>query len=177
MTDGFDKTRASARVLSFIRYTGRMKRHTVPTLIALGIFIIGFALGGYFFSHIQPRSLIHVANCSMNCLSSSEIKGLLISAGIQWVPGLLPHIIKETDTVLVIESPDPSAKIDYLILPKRDIKDLGQLTVIDRQYIDDTFVVIAELIQEKQFKNYQVVSNGPLRQRLNYLHFHLLVND
>jgi hypothetical protein len=37
--------------------------------------------------------------------------------------------------------------------------------------------VIAELIQENNFQNYQVVTNGPQRQRLNYLHFHLLVND
>ncbi len=141
----------------------------------LGVFAVGVLSGAFLFSSIQPRPIISVANCSTNCLNSSQIKALLLSAGIQYFPQTL-SIVQETDTVLVIKSPEPEAKIDYLVLPKKDIKDLGQLTVDDRKYLDDSFMVIAELIQQNNYTNYQVVINGPDRQRLNYLHVHLLVN-
>ncbi|HEY6018526.1 MAG TPA: HIT domain-containing protein, partial [Candidatus Paceibacterota bacterium] len=103
----------------------------------------------------------------------TELVGLLVSIGIQKIPAIIP-VIKETDKAVAIKSPDPLATIDYLILPKKDIRDLGDLSADDRAYIDDTFLIISELVRDNHLTNYKIISNGPGFQTANYLHFHLL---
>ncbi len=156
-------------------YTTAM-RYIYRVIILTAVLLIGVAMGAWVGWHVQPRPVIALENCSTLCFNDSQLKGLLLSVGVQVVPAVLPQVIKETNTVIVIESPEPQAKLDYLVIPKRDIKDLSQLTAEDRAYVDDTVLVMSELIQEKHLTNYQVVANGPGRQRLNYLHFHLLSN-
>lgn len=144
-------------------------------LISLSVLIIGIVIGGYLFSNTQPRSFLSIQKCN-HCLSSSELLGLVASVGIQKTPGLIPSIIKETDRTVVIESPVPQDKTDYLVLPKKDIKDLGDISPEDTGYVTDMIEVISSLIQEKRLKNYRVVSNGPSTQQINYLHFHILAD-
>lgn len=76
--------------------------------------------------------------------------------------------------MIAIKSPKPLARIDYIIFPKKDIRDLGDLSPADREYVDEIFLVISALIRENNLKNYKVLSNGPYLQITNYLHFHLL---
>jgi len=145
------------------------------TRIVAGILVglvVGVGVGAYLFKDTRSRSFLALPGCT-SCLTTSELMGLLTSVGIQKLPAVLP-ILKETDKVVAIKSPEPLATIDYLILPKKDIKDLGDLSADDRAYIDDTFLVISELVRENNLTNYKIISNGPGFQSAAYLHFHLL---
>lgn len=142
--------------------------------VSIGLaFVVGIGIGGYLFKDTRPRSFLDVPNCHYSCLSASELAGLLTSIGIQRIPAVIP-VVKETDKVIVIDSPVHLARTDFLILPKKDIRDLGDLSAGDETYIVETFQVIGELIRENNLQNYRVLSNGPGYQQVNYLHFHLL---
>lgn len=140
----------------------------------IGTLLGGIVIGGYLFHDTRPRSFLGLPYCTTSCLSTSELKGLLVSVGIQKVSAYLPNVVQETDKVVAIKSPEPLARVDYLILPKKDIRDLGDLSSDDAEYIDDSFQVMASLIRDKNLKDYKVITNGPGFQQINYLHFHLL---
>lgn len=140
----------------------------------IGTLLGGIVIGGYLFHDTRPRSFLGLPHCTTSCLSTSELKGLLVSVGIQKVSAYLPNVVQETDKVVAIKSPEPLARVDYLILPKKDIRDLGDLSSDDAEYIDDSFQVMASLIRDKNLKDYKVITNGPGFQQINYLHFHLL---
>lgn len=140
--------------------------------LAISFLAVGVVVGGYLFKDTRPRSFLSLPNCR-TCLSKSELAGLLTSVGIQKIPAVIP-VVKETDKVIAIKSPAPLARIDYVVLPKKDIVDLGDLSPDDDAYITESFQVIAELIRENNLRDYKVISNGPGFQQINYLHFHLV---
>jgi len=142
-------------------------------LLMLLALSIGIIIGGYLFSRTQPRSILALNNCGGTCYGANELLGLLASVGIQKFPALLPSVIKETDKTIVIEHPAPEARIHYLVIPKKDIKNIGELSDADRESLIDAFRVVAELIKEKDLVNYRVTTNGPGYQTATYLHFHL----
>jgi diadenosine tetraphosphate (Ap4A) HIT family hydrolase len=86
----------------------------------------------------------------------------------------LPSVVEETDKTVALKSPEPLATVDYLILPKKDILDLGDLSVEDSAYVADAFEVMADLVRTQKLTDYKVITNGPGFQQVRYLHFHLL---
>jgi hypothetical protein len=134
--------------------------------------VLGVIIGAYLFKDTRSRSVLSLPSCT-DCMTGPELMGLLASVGIQKLPAVIPAV-KETDKAIAIKSPDPLADIDFVILPKKDIRDLGDLTADDRAYIDDTFLIISALVREYNIHDYKIISNGPGFQSLNYLHFHLL---
>jgi histidine triad (HIT) family protein len=86
----------------------------------------------------------------------------------------LPSVVEETDKTVAMKSPEPLAKIDYLILPKKDILDIGDLSSDDASYVADAFEVMADLVRKEHLADYKVITNGPGFQQVRYLHFHLL---
>jgi histidine triad (HIT) family protein len=149
-----------------------MKNARTVLLMLLAL-TIGITVGGYLFSDTQPRSFLAVNKCAGTCYQPNELLGLLTSVGIQRFPALLPAVVKETDKTIVIEHPAPEARIHYLVIPKKDIKNIGELSDADRESLIDAFRVVAELIREKDLVNYRVTTNGPGYQTATYLHFHL----
>jgi histidine triad (HIT) family protein len=149
-----------------------MKRLGLIVIIVI-VFVLGIAAGAYLFKDTRARSFTALPQCG-SCLTKSEFAGLLASAGIQKASGALPFVLAETDKSIAFESPIPEARIDYVVLPKKDIKDLGDLSADDRAYIADGFEVVASLIRDHHLQNYRVYTNGPGYQKVNYLHFHLL---
>jgi len=147
------------------------KRAGVYVIIAL---ILGVAIGGYVFSETQRRSVLALHDCRSTCLNQNELLGLLGSIGIQKFSGLLPSVIKETDKTIVIKSPDPQADTHLVIIPKKDIKNIGELSDDDKDYIMDAFAVIDALVKERHLSKYKIITNGPGYQQVTYLHFHLL---
>jgi len=139
-------------------------------------FVIGVIVGGYLFANTRPRSVLALNNCAGTCLRSNELLGLLTSVGIQRFPALVPSVIKETDKTIVIEHPSPQARIHYLVIPKRDIKNLGELSDADGEYLIDAFKVSREIIKEKNLTDYRLTTNGPGYQTVTYMHFHLTAN-
>ncbi len=145
--------------------------------IILLIFLIGILVGGYLFSQTQPRSLLSLHTCTTKCFSSRELYGLLASVGIQKFGNKLPLVIKETDKTIVIQHPFPEARIHYVIIPKKDIKNIAELNPEDNEYLIDAFQVARSVIEEQNLQKtrYSIVTNGEGYQQVAYLHFHLLV--
>ena len=138
--------------------------------------IIGVMLGGYLFANTRPRSFLALNKCEGTCLQANELLGLLTSVGIQRFPALMPSVVKETDKTIVIEHPSPQARIHYLVIPKKDIKNIGELSDADNEYLIDAFRVTREIIKEKNLTDYRLTTNGPGFQGVTYLHFHLTAN-
>ncbi|MGH9971539.1 MAG: HIT domain-containing protein [Pyrinomonadaceae bacterium] len=150
-----------------------MKRFRI-ILLMLGALFVGLLIGGYLFSDTQPRSFLAANRCEGTCLDRNELFGLLTSVGVQKFSALIPSVVKETDKTIVIEHPRPEARIHYLVIPKRDIKNAGELTEADREYLVDAFKVIREIVKEQNLVTYRVVTNGPGYQGVTYMHFHLI---
>lgn len=148
-------------------------RIIVLMLVAL---VLGVILGGYLFSDTRPRSFLALNKCEGTCFQASELLGLLTSVGVQKFSALAPSVIKETDKTIVIEHPSPQARIHYLVIPKRDIKNIGELSDADGEYLIDAFKVAREIVKEKNLTDYRLTTNGPGYQGVTYLHFHLTAN-
>jgi histidine triad (HIT) family protein len=152
-----------------------MKRARTVVLL-LAALVLGVLIGGYLFSDTQPRSVLALNKCEGTCLQPNELLGLLTSVGVQKLGVLVPSVIKETDKTVVVEHPSPQARIHYLIIPKRDIKNIGQISDADGPYLLDAFNTASEIIREKNLTNYRLTTNGPGYQGVTYLHFHLTAN-
>lgn len=142
-------------------------------MLSMGIFLAGVIIGGYLFAKTQPRSLLSIQSCD-HCLSPNELTGLAGSALVNQAPLLLkPVVVFETNKTVAIKNPHPEASFDYVIIPKKDIKDIGELSESDKDYLSDAYAVIEQLIQKYHLRAYQVVTYGPGLQNVRYLHFHL----
>lgn len=142
--------------------------------LSFGLIVLGVMLGAYLFSGVQPRSFLSIHKCEEHCLSRKELLGLIGSLVVQKVPGVLPSILMETDKTIAFEHPNPAMPIHYMIVPKRDIKDISDISADDQEYLIDAFAVMRALIEEHHLTNYRIVTNGPGVQQVRYLHFHLL---
>jgi histidine triad (HIT) family protein len=144
--------------------------------LMLAVLVVGVILGGYLFADTRPRSFLALHKCEGTCLRANELLGLLVSVGIHKVPAAIPKVVKETDKTIVIESPNPQARIHYLVLPKRDIKNIGELSDADGEYLIDAFKLVREIVKEQNLINYRLTTNGPGYQTATYMHFHLTAN-
>ena len=136
--------------------------------------LMGVVIGGYLFSDTQPRSFLALHKCQGTCLQPKELAGLLTSVGIQKLPALIPSVVAETEKTVVVEHPATEARIHYLIFPKKDFKNISDVTESDGEYLVDAFRVVREIVREKNLVKYRVVTNGPGYQGVTYLHFHLI---
>ncbi|MEP6741250.1 MAG: HIT domain-containing protein [bacterium] len=141
--------------------------------LLIAALLFGLLSGAYLFSNTRPRQFLTVRNCEGSCLRPDELVGLISSVGIQRFSGLIPGVVKETDKTIVIEEPSTAPRVHYVIIPKKDIKDIGDLSGSDRDSLVDLFYVMSEIVREKKLSEYQIVSNGPEYQTVTYLHFHL----
>lgn len=149
-------------------------KHFSTVLLILAATLIGVVLGGYLFSDTRPRSFLAVTKCEGTCFQRNELLGLLTSVGIQRFPALIPSVVKESDRTIVIEHPAPEARLHYVVIPKRDIKNIAALSDADRDSLVDVFNVVRDIVKEKNLVDYRVVTNGPGYQGVTYLHFHLI---
>lgn len=141
-------------------------------ILALFIFIAGFLVGGFLFADSKPRSLLNIFSCD-NCLSLNDVAGLFASVIVQKMPRLIPNVIVETDKTIVFKHPRPKYRIHYMFVPKKDIKNIGEITDEDSEYIIDLFSTIVAIVNKLGTKNYKLWTNGPGKQDVTYLHFHL----
>jgi diadenosine tetraphosphate (Ap4A) HIT family hydrolase len=137
--------------------------------------VLGIVLGGYLFADTQPRSFLAIGHCQGNCWRPEDLLGLVGSVLMQRVPGVLPLVVAETDRTIAIAL--PGASVHYVVIPKRDIRDAGDLAAGDEAYLVDAYAVIGRLVRESGLKDYVVLTNGPTRQDVTYLHFHVLSKE
>lgn len=131
-------------------------------------------MGGYLFSQSQPRSILSINHCQ-NCLSHADLLGLIASVGIQRFPGLIPSVTFETEKTVAIKLPSSSEEqIHFVIIPKRDIKNIGEISEATAGYLVDAYLVARKIIEEEKLSKYRFYTNGPDYQDITYLHFHLI---
>ena len=154
-----------------------MNKHhmTRKTLFLLVLaFIAGLLVGAIVFTDSKSRSPLSIHECTRHCWHPNEIAGLFASVVVQNMPGIIPNVILETDKTIAFKHPRPMNKIHYLFVPKKDIKNIGELTEEDKEYIIDLYSIVAVVINQQGIKNYRLWTNGPGKQEVTYLHFHLV---
>ena len=149
-----------------------MKKIKIILLVLISL-CVGILIGGYLFSQSQPRSFLAINRCQ-NCLTHEDLLGLLASVEIQKFSGLMPFKVLETDKTVVIKFPFSSDRIHYVIIPKKDIKNIGEISEADAQYLTDAFSVARWIIEQEKLSEYRFYTNGPGSQDVTYLHFHLV---
>ena len=132
---------------------------------------VGIVIGGNLFSRSQPRSIIALTHCT-DCLSPADLAGLLGSVAIQRAPGLIPFVVVETGKTVALKY--PAGGLHYVIIPKKDLKDVGEVSAQDAAYLLDAYVVARRLIEKDHMTHYRFYTNGPGYQSATYLHFHLI---
>lgn len=140
-----------------------------------GALLVGIAIGGYLFAKSQPRSVIALNRCE-DCLTPRDLAGLLASAGVQRLGGRLPFVVLETRLSVVLRYPFQKGR-HYVIVPKKDIKNIGQIGPGDAPYVMDVFAVARQLIERDHLRKYRFYANGPREQSVTYLHFHLISSE
>jgi diadenosine tetraphosphate (Ap4A) HIT family hydrolase len=143
-------------------------------VIAGAFFLVGVGCGGYLFSKSLPRSYLPTSSCGDHCYSEKEIAGLVTSAALLRTPFLIPGVVLESDTCLSIRYPKPQARLHYVLFPKHDAKNIATLAPEDVPYVVGCFAMARELIERDRLQTYVVLTNGPGRQEIAYLHFHLI---
>jgi len=142
----------------------------------LASLVVGVILGGYLFSDTRPRSFLALNRCEGTCLQANELLGLAASVGVQKFSALAPSVVKETDKTIVINHPRPQARLHYLVIPRKDLKNIADMSDADGEYLLDALKVAGVIIRENNLTNYRLTTNGPGYQGVTYLHFHLTAN-
>lgn len=60
-----------------------------------------------------------------------------------------------------------------MIIPKKDIKNIGDLSPSDMPYLVDAQTAARAMIGRDNLHAYRLITNGPGYQTATYLHFHL----
>ena len=143
----------------------------------LFVFFLGFAAGGWVFHDVQPRTWFTVKDAKVHA-SHAQLLGYMGSAIMRRAPGVIPGVVMETDRTVAMKYPVPGMDKDhYVIVPKRDIRDVAQLAKGDEASLVDAFAVIGKLARQTKMDHYKVVTNSPAEQDVGYLHFHLVKVD
>lgn len=91
--------------------------------------------------------------------------------------GKIPaKLVFESDKVVAFPDISPSAEIHILIVPKKHIKGMKDLSNSDSVLLAEVYSIANKLVKENNLENnaYRVVVNGGKAQHVPHLHFHLL---
>jgi histidine triad (HIT) family protein len=87
------------------------------------------------------------------------------------------EIVYEDDLCLAFRDIRPQAPVHLLVIPKKEIPSVNEITAADESLVGHLFVVMAKLSAQLGLSGgYRVVTNcGPdAGQEVMHLHFHLL---
>ncbi len=87
------------------------------------------------------------------------------------------EIVYEDDLCLAFRDIRPQAPVHLLVIPKKEIPSVNEITAADESLVGHLFVVMAKLSAQLGLSGgYRVVANcGPdAGQEVMHLHFHLL---
>ena len=88
------------------------------------------------------------------------------------------HVLYEDGSVVAFKDINPKAPVHILIIPRKHIATLSDLSRADGEIVGDIFLVAAKLAQEQGIaqKGFRIVVNAgaDAGQTVFHLHFHLL---
>jgi histidine triad (HIT) family protein len=84
--------------------------------------------------------------------------------------------LRETDTLMAFYHPKPSYPLHILLVPKKALHSLGDLTAADSNFMTDLFETVNSLVAELNVEQsgYRLICNGGAYQEVPHLHFHLI---
>lgn len=83
----------------------------------------------------------------------------------------------ENDDFIIIKNKFPDAPTHCLVIPKKLIPSIGDITETDRELIGNLFLVAKEFIKENGIINYRLIFNGGKYLHVNHLHLHILSGE
>ena len=110
-------------------------------------------------------------------LIRSPLAYVLIPWSLAHMSAFIPlHRLRETGTLMAFYHPQPRYPLHILILPKKAIASLLEITDADQQFMMDLFTCVRELVIELKLeeKGYRLIANGGAFQDFPHLHFHLI---
>ena len=146
-------------------------RRVAPYFLTL---LLGVLIGGFLFSKSIERSFLAVQSCDEECLQLKDIAGLLGSLGIQHAPTLLPFFEAQSEECVAVRHPKPEGRFHLIFLPKRDVRNVLELTTEDIPFLVGCLALAREQVANAGIRNYRVVTNGPELQHVTYFHFHVI---
>lgn len=89
---------------------------------------------------------------------------------------ILKEFTYESDNVVAFPDINPSADVHILIIPKKHIGGIKDLTSLDDPLLSEIYQVVNKLVAENNLggDSYRMVVNGGKAQHVPHLHFHLL---
>jgi histidine triad (HIT) family protein len=89
------------------------------------------------------------------------------------IPARIQH---EDDDYIIIHDIQPAAPVHLLVIPKREIPTLNDLTPADRDLVGGMFLVAQKIMRDLGHTDYRTVFNcGPgAQQTVFQLHLHVL---
>lgn len=101
----------------------------------------------------------------MNCIFCKIIKKEISS-----------KLVFESDSLIAFPDINPSADTHILIVPRKHIDKVQDLTTQDGELLSKIYQVANQLVSEYNLegKQYRIVVNGGKAQHVPHLHFHLL---
>ena len=139
-------------------------------------FAVGFLLGAAAIHRPIPHAPVELPP-ARKPWSPTDVLGLIGSIGIRNFAGHLdgiPSVVAETDRTFALSIPDPRYRVHYVLVPKKDIHDAGQIAAEDEPYLTDLFLVARHLAEKESLKSYRLYTNAGDLQTVGYLHFHLV---
>ncbi|MBI5957784.1 MAG: HIT domain-containing protein [Chloroflexi bacterium] len=84
--------------------------------------------------------------------------------------------LRETPRLLAFYHPRPQYPVHILIVPKKSIASMVDLTAEDGLLLVEVFQIVSSLVEELGLKEqgYRLITNGGHYQDVQQLHFHLV---
>ena len=95
------------------------------------------------------------------------------------IPVLPVRRLKETDTLVAFHNPKPSYPVHILLVPKRAVANLSELSEEDGDFFVDLYKCVQSLVLKYNLEQsgYRLIVNGGAYQEFPQLHFHLISNE
>ena len=159
------------------RWKGRVQMKKFKLVIVIMIFFaIGVLLGAAAIHRPITNTQLELPP-ARKPWNPKDILGIIGSLGIRTFAGhleKLPFVVLETDKTFVLKIPDSEHMLHYVLVPKKDILDIGHISADDEPYLMDIFLTARELVERKGLYKYRFYTNGPGVQTVGYIHFHLV---
>ncbi len=113
-------------------------------------------------------------------IAQSPIGRLIIGWIFTHMSFIIPvRRLRETKTLVAFYHPKPSYPLHILLVPKKAIGSLTDLTRADCDFVAELFQTVQSLITEFDLEEtgYRLIVNGGQYQDVAQLHFHLVSED
>jgi histidine triad (HIT) family protein len=103
--------------------------------------------------------------------------GLIFSRVFTSMSHLLPlKKLHETSNLLAFSHPKPNYPFHVLLVPKRQLRGIGDLSLDDVDFMTDLFQAVQILVERYDLEQYgyRLINNGGKYQDVPHLHFHLI---